>query len=251
MPSRLWIGTGGLTSIETRGGGRRRRCAGPGDRVDPAYLRHRERRPARHAARHRRAAAAQHRRLPHRPRGGAHRASWPGRRSSTDWVKLEVIGDETHACCPTWSSCSTPPRPWWRDGFTVLPYTTDDPVLARRLADVGCAAVMPLGVADRLRARASRNPHAIEAVRAAVDGAGGPRRRHRHRQRRRAGHGARLRRGARWRRAVTRADRPGARWPRAMRARCRGRRAGPLPPVGSRAGPGARASSPMAGRVGR
>jgi thiazole synthase len=31
------------------------------------------------------------------------------------------------------------------DGFTVLPYTTDDPVLARRLADAGCAAVMPLG----------------------------------------------------------------------------------------------------------
>jgi thiazole synthase len=31
------------------------------------------------------------------------------------------------------------------DGFTVLPYTTDDPVLARRLQDVGCAAVMPLG----------------------------------------------------------------------------------------------------------
>jgi thiazole synthase len=31
------------------------------------------------------------------------------------------------------------------DGFTVLPYTTDDPVLARRLEDVGCAAIMPLG----------------------------------------------------------------------------------------------------------
>ncbi|MEA2404302.1 MAG: thiazole synthase, partial [Thermoleophilaceae bacterium] len=31
------------------------------------------------------------------------------------------------------------------DGFTVLPYTNDDPVLARRLEDVGCAAVMPLG----------------------------------------------------------------------------------------------------------
>ena len=31
------------------------------------------------------------------------------------------------------------------DGFTVLPYTNDDPILARRLEDVGCAAVMPLG----------------------------------------------------------------------------------------------------------
>ena len=32
-----------------------------------------------------------------------------------------------------------------KDGFTVLPYCTDDPVICRRLADVGCAAVMPLG----------------------------------------------------------------------------------------------------------
>lgn len=55
-----------------------------------------------------------------------------------------------------------------RRGFTVLPYTTDDPIVARRLADVGCAAVMPLGspIGSGLGVL---NPHAIEAVRAAVD----------------------------------------------------------------------------------
>jgi len=49
----------------------------------------------------------------------------------------------------------------------VLPYTTDDPVLARRLEDVGCAAVMPLGspIGSGLGVL---NPHAISAVRAAV-----------------------------------------------------------------------------------
>ena len=52
-------------------------------------------------------------------------------------------------------------------GFTVLPYTTDDAVLARRLVDVGCAAVMPLGspIGSGL---GLLNPYAIEAVRAAV-----------------------------------------------------------------------------------
>jgi thiazole synthase len=50
----------------------------------------------------------------------------------------------------------------------VLPYTTDDPVLARRLVDAGCAAVMPLGspIGSGLGVL---NPHAIAAVRAAVD----------------------------------------------------------------------------------
>jgi thiazole synthase len=55
-----------------------------------------------------------------------------------------------------------------RRGFTVLPYTTDDPVLARRLADVGCAAVMPIG-APIGSGLGVLNPHAIAAVVAAVD----------------------------------------------------------------------------------
>ena len=54
------------------------------------------------------------------------------------------------------------------DGFVVLPYTTDDPVLARRLADVGCAAVMPLG-SPIGSGMGIRNPYNIALIREAVD----------------------------------------------------------------------------------
>jgi thiazole synthase len=85
----------------------------------------------------------------------------------TDWVKLEVIGDET-SLMPDAVGLLDAADQLVRRGFTVLPYTTDDPVLARRLADLGCAAVMPLGspIGSGL---GILNPHAIEAVRAAVD----------------------------------------------------------------------------------
>jgi thiazole synthase len=84
----------------------------------------------------------------------------------TDWVKLEVIGDEV-SLMPDAVELLDAAEQLVRLGFTVLPYTTDDPVLARRLADVGCAAVMPLGspIGSGL---GLLNPHAIEAVRAAV-----------------------------------------------------------------------------------
>ncbi|MDF2979399.1 MAG: Thiazole synthase, partial [Actinomycetospora sp.] len=49
------------------------------------------------------------------------------------------------------------------DGFTVLPYTNDDPVLAAKLADAGCAAVMPLG-APIGTGLGIRNPHNIEMI---------------------------------------------------------------------------------------
>jgi thiazole synthase len=62
----------------------------------------------------------------------------------TDWVKLEVIGDE-RTLLPDAPELLTAAEELVDDGFVVLPYTTDDPILARRLADVGCAAVMPLG----------------------------------------------------------------------------------------------------------
>ena len=62
----------------------------------------------------------------------------------TDWVKLEVIGDED-TLLPDAPELLRAAEELIDDGFTVLPYTTDDPVLARRLRDVGCAAVMPLG----------------------------------------------------------------------------------------------------------
>jgi len=62
----------------------------------------------------------------------------------TDWVKLEVIGDE-RTLLPDAPELLVAAEQLVADGFVVLPYTTDDPVLARRLEDVGCAAVMPLG----------------------------------------------------------------------------------------------------------
>jgi thiazole synthase len=62
----------------------------------------------------------------------------------TDWIKLEVIGDE-RTLLPDAPELLLAAEELVDAGFTVLPYTTDDPVLARRLEDVGCAAVMPLG----------------------------------------------------------------------------------------------------------
>ena len=62
----------------------------------------------------------------------------------TDWVKLEVIGDE-RTLLPDAPELLVAAEQLVDDGFVVLPYTNDDPVLARRLEDIGCAAVMPLG----------------------------------------------------------------------------------------------------------
>ena len=84
----------------------------------------------------------------------------------TDWVKLEVIGDET-SLVPDAVELLDASETLVQQGFTVLPYTTADPVLARRLVDVGCAAVMPLG-SPIGSGRGIDDPRAIEAVRAAV-----------------------------------------------------------------------------------
>ena len=62
----------------------------------------------------------------------------------TDWVKLEVIGDD-RTLLPDPAELLAAAETLVEDGFTVLPYTNDDPILARRLEDAGCAAVMPLG----------------------------------------------------------------------------------------------------------
>ena len=62
----------------------------------------------------------------------------------TDWVKLEVIGDE-RTLLPDAPELLAAAEELVDDGFVVLPYSNDDPVLARRLEDAGCAAVMPLG----------------------------------------------------------------------------------------------------------
>jgi thiazole synthase len=62
----------------------------------------------------------------------------------TDWVKLEVIGDD-RTLLPDPTELLEAAEALVADGFVVLPYTNDDPVLARRLEAAGCAAVMPLG----------------------------------------------------------------------------------------------------------
>ena len=112
----------------------------------------------------------------------------------TDWVKLEVIADE-RTLLPDAVELVRAAEQLVDDGFVVLPYTNDDPVLARRLEDTGCAAVMPLGspIGTGL---GIANPHNIEMIVDAGRRAGDPRRRDRHRQRRRAGDGIGLRRGA-------------------------------------------------------
>jgi thiazole synthase len=87
----------------------------------------------------------------------------------TDWVKLEVIADE-RTLLPDAVELIRAAEQLVDDGFVVLPYTNDDPVLARRLEDIGCAAVMPLGspIGTGL---GIANPHNIEMI---VDAAGVP-----------------------------------------------------------------------------
>ncbi len=87
----------------------------------------------------------------------------------TDWVKLEVIADE-RTLLPDAIELVAAAEQLVDDGFVVLPYTTDDPVLARRLEDAGCAAVMPLGspIGTGL---GIGNPHNIEMI---VEAAGVP-----------------------------------------------------------------------------
>lgn len=62
----------------------------------------------------------------------------------SNWVKLEVIGDEK-TLFPDNEALLEATRVLVRDDFVVLPYTSDDPVVCRKLEDAGAAAVMPLG----------------------------------------------------------------------------------------------------------
>jgi len=80
----------------------------------------------------------------------------------TNWVKLEVIADE-RTLLPDPVELLDAAERLVDDGFVVLPYTNDDPVLARRLEQVGCAAVMPLGspIGSGL---GIRNPHNIALI---------------------------------------------------------------------------------------
>jgi len=62
----------------------------------------------------------------------------------SNWVKLEVIGDEK-TLFPDNEQLLEATRVLVKEGFVVLPYTTDDPIVCRKLEDAGAAAVMPLG----------------------------------------------------------------------------------------------------------
>ncbi|MBV9384074.1 MAG: thiazole synthase [Streptosporangiaceae bacterium] len=80
----------------------------------------------------------------------------------TDWVKLEVVADD-HTLLPDPGELLEAARMLVGDGFTVLPYTNDDPVLAGQLERAGCAAVMPLG-APIGSGLGVRNPHNIAMI---------------------------------------------------------------------------------------
>ncbi|MCX4509572.1 thiazole synthase [Streptomyces sp. NBC_01619] len=80
----------------------------------------------------------------------------------TGWIKLEVVADE-RTLLPDPVELLDAAEVLVDDGFTVLPYTNDDPVLARKLEDAGCAAIMPLGspIGSGL---GIRNPHNFQLI---------------------------------------------------------------------------------------
>jgi thiazole synthase len=80
----------------------------------------------------------------------------------TDWVKLEVVADD-RTLLPDPVELLEAARVLVADGFVVLPYTSDDPVLARQLEQAGCQAVMPLG-APIGSGLGVRNPHNIAMI---------------------------------------------------------------------------------------
>lgn len=105
----------------------------------------------------------------HTAREAVHTARMAREALETDWVKLEVVADED-TLLPDPVELLDAAAALVAEGFTVLPYTNDDPVLARRLEQAGCAAVMPLGspIGSGL---GILNPHNIELI---VGGAGVP-----------------------------------------------------------------------------
>ncbi|MGH8991349.1 MAG: thiazole synthase, partial [Acidimicrobiia bacterium] len=84
----------------------------------------------------------------------------------TDWVKLEVIGDE-RTLLPDVAELLEAAETLVDEGFTVLPYTNDDPVTACRLAAAGCAAVMPAG-SPIGSGMGIRNPYNLAIIREQV-----------------------------------------------------------------------------------
>jgi thiazole synthase len=85
----------------------------------------------------------------------------------TPWIKVEVTGDE-RTLLPDGVELLKACEALVEKGFVVLPYCNDDPVLCRRLADLGCAAVMPLAspIGTGL---GIRNPHNLQLIREAIE----------------------------------------------------------------------------------
>ena len=84
----------------------------------------------------------------------------------TDWIKLEVIGDE-ETLFPDVEHLVKAAQELVADGFVVLPYCNDDPITAKKLEDVGCPAVMPLG-APIGSGMGIRNPYNLQILRQTV-----------------------------------------------------------------------------------
>lgn len=81
---------------------------------------------------------------------------------NTNWIKLEVIGDEK-TLFPDNEGLLEAAKILIKDGFTVLPYCLDDPVVCKKLEDMGCAAVMPLA-APIGSGLGIRNPHNLQII---------------------------------------------------------------------------------------
>jgi thiazole synthase len=80
----------------------------------------------------------------------------------TNWIKLEVIGDPD-TLFPCVEGTLEAARVLVKEGFVVLPYITDDPVACKRLAEIGCAAVMPLA-APIGSGLGIRNPYNLQII---------------------------------------------------------------------------------------
>lgn len=85
----------------------------------------------------------------------------------TNWVKLEVIGDD-ETLFPDVVELLKAAEQLIADDFIVLPYCNDDPITCKKLADMGCAAVMPLG-APIGSGMGIRNPYNIQIIREIID----------------------------------------------------------------------------------
>ncbi len=84
----------------------------------------------------------------------------------TSLIKLEVIGDE-QTLFPDVEQLLIAAETLIEDGFTVLPYCNDDPIICKKLEDIGCAAVMPLG-APIGSGMGIRNPYNLQIIRDSV-----------------------------------------------------------------------------------